>query len=168
MHESGADLEALQRLLDDSYARAGAHLLSIHRPHCRLAAASLCVRLQRICILDVATVTRAGEPRVAPIDGLFFRARFYVGTTADSLRARHLRRNPAVSAAYTRGEELTVLVHGSAVEVDCASPDEPPLRDCFREAYGPGFDTWGGWGKGGGIWRIEPRLMFAAVLSEPE
>jgi hypothetical protein len=165
MHESGADLEALQKLLDESYARAGAHLRAIHRPERRLDAAKLCGRLQGICILDLATVTRAGEPRVAPIDALFFRARFCVGTTADSLRARHLRRQPAVSAALTCGEELTVLVHGTAVEVDCADPGELPLRDCFREAYG--YDTSGSWGKGA-FWRIEPRLMFAAALSGPE
>ena len=167
MRESRADLEALQELLDDSYARAGAHLRSIHRPERRLGADRLCSRLQGICVLDLATVTRAGEPRVAPIDGLFFRARFVVGTPPDSLRLRHLRRNPAVSAAHSRGEELTVLVHGTAVEVDCASPDESALRDCFREAYGPGYDTFGSWGKPG-IWRIEPRFMFAAELSEPE
>jgi hypothetical protein len=121
MHESRADLEALQNLLDDSYARAGAHLRSIHRPERRLDAARLCGELQGVCILDLATLTR--------------------------------------------GEELTILVHGRAVEVDCASPDELPLRDCFREAYG--YDTSGSWGKGA-FWRLEPRLMFAAALSEPE
>lgn len=167
MHEARADLLALQRLLDDSYARAGSHLRSIQTPARRLSAARLCELLQSVCVLDLATVNRAGEPRVAPIDGVFFRGRFIVGTPADSLRLRHLRRNPAVSAAHTRGEELTVLVHGTAVEVDCASPDESPLRDCFREVYGPGYDTFGSWGKPG-FWRIEPRFMFAAALSEPE
>jgi Pyridoxamine 5'-phosphate oxidase len=164
MHETRDDLAALQRLLDDSYARAGAHLRSIQRPEHRLDAARLCERLQKVCVVDLATVTRAGEPRVAPIDALFFRARFCIGASADSQRARQLGHNPAVSAAYTR-RALTVLVHGTALEIDCADPRESGLRDCFRESYGFGYDSFGSWGKAP-FWRIEPRLMFAAVLSE--
>lgn len=38
MHESPADIEALQELLDRSYAAAGAHLISIHTPERRLSA----------------------------------------------------------------------------------------------------------------------------------
>jgi hypothetical protein len=164
MHETPDDLDRLQRLLDDSYARAGAHLRSIHTPERRLDAARLCSLLEGICILDLATVTRAGEPRVAPIDGLFFRGRFHVGASASSTRARHLRRNRAVSAAYTVGEKLTVLVHGAAVEVDCSDPAESPLRDCFAEVYGFGYDDWGSWGKEP-FWHVEPRLMVASAFA---
>lgn len=164
MHETREDLEALQQLLDDSYERAGRHLRSIQRSEHRLVAAQLCARLQRVCVVDLATVTRAGEPRVAPIDALFFRARFCIGARADSQRARQLGHNPAVSAAYTR-RALTVLVHGTAREIDCADPGESGLRDCFRESYGLGYDAFGSWGKEP-FWRLEPRLMFAAVLSE--
>jgi hypothetical protein len=163
MHETRADLDALQRLLDDSYSRAGNHLRSILTPERRLGAERLCALLRRVCILHLATVSSAGEPRVAPIDGVFFRARFYVGASAESLRARHLHRNPAVSAAHTRGERLSVLVHGTAVEVDCADPGETPLRDYFREAYGWKEGEFGSWGKAP-FWRIEPRFIFAAAL----
>ena len=38
MHENDGDLSALQLLLDDSYARAGAHLRSIHTPERRVHA----------------------------------------------------------------------------------------------------------------------------------
>src|SRR3972149_4003964 len=116
MHETTADLRTLQSLLDRSYAAAGAHLLSIHTPDRRLAAADLVSTLTGVCVLDLATVTRDGRPRVSPVDGLFYRGAFWFGSSSDSLRFRHIRRRPAVSATHTRGESLAVTVHGSAVE----------------------------------------------------
>jgi len=41
LHETEADLAALQELIDRSYASAGAHLLGIHTPERRLTAAGL-------------------------------------------------------------------------------------------------------------------------------
>jgi len=57
MHESPADLEALQDLLDRSYAAAGAHLLRIHTPERRLSAEQIADRLTGMCLLTLATVT---------------------------------------------------------------------------------------------------------------
>jgi hypothetical protein len=37
-------------------------------------------------ILNVATVTAGGRPRIGPLDGLFFRGRFYFGSSKDSMR----------------------------------------------------------------------------------
>jgi len=45
VHESPADTEALQELLDRSYATAGAHLLKIHTPDRRLGAEQVIERL---------------------------------------------------------------------------------------------------------------------------
>jgi len=165
MHETPAEIAALQKLLDDSYARGGEHLKGIHSEARRVTAARLCELLVKVCILDVATVSSRGEPRVAPLDGLFFRGRFIIGSSPKSLRARHLRRNPAVSAAHTRGEELTVLAHGTAVDIDTSDPREAPLHDYCREVYGPSYDEWGYWGKAP-FWRIEPKLMFAAAFKD--
>ena len=69
-----------------------------------------------------------------------------------------------MSAAHTRGEEVTVLVHGAAVAVDCGDPAELALRDCFRAAYGWRAGDFGAWGKAP-FWRIEPAQMFAAKLA---
>ena len=116
MHETAADLLALQQLLDASYARAGAHLRSIWGPETRLGAERLSAELPGVQVLDLATVTPRGEPRVAPVDGLFFRGRFWFGSAEDSLRFRNIRANPAVSGAVTKGlETFLVIVHGRAV-----------------------------------------------------
>jgi len=72
MHETNEDLRALQLLLEASYARAGSHLRSIWGPEDRLDADQVRTELTEVEVLNLATVTPSGEPRVAPVDGLFF------------------------------------------------------------------------------------------------
>lgn len=61
----------------------------------------------------MATVTAIGEPRVAPIDGFLFKGRFYIYTDEASLRARHLKRRPAISIALVQGDDYAIYAHGS-------------------------------------------------------
>ena len=77
MHETSDDLVRLQALLDSSYDRAGEHLRSIWGPECRLDAQALSEELDGVQVLDLATVNARAEPRVAPVDGLFYRGRFW-------------------------------------------------------------------------------------------
>ena len=118
MHESPADIEALQELLDRSYAAAGAHLLRIHTPERRLSAEQVAERLTGMCLLALATVTADGRPIVGPVDGIFYRGAFHFGSAPDSVRFKHIRARPYVSATHLPGEELAVTVHGRAVPVD--------------------------------------------------
>jgi uncharacterized pyridoxamine 5'-phosphate oxidase family protein len=142
MHETEDDLVRLQELLDASYARANAHLRSIWNEETRLDAQTLCTELAGVQVLDLATVTPRGEPRVAPVDGLFFRGRFWFGSAADSQRFRNIRGNPAVSAAVTRGlETFLVLVHGRAVETDPRGPDAGGFAAYPRELYDFDWDA---------------------------
>ena len=64
MHETADDIEALQQLLDSSYATAGAHLLSSITPERRVAATELVRRLEGMTLLTLATV----HGRAVPID----------------------------------------------------------------------------------------------------
>src|SRR5438045_9404676 len=106
MRESEADLARLQQLLDASYAAAGSHLLSIHTPQRRLDAFGVAQRLQGVCLLALATVTADGRPLIGPVDGIFHRGEFYFGSATDSVRFRHIRRRPQVSAVHAPGEHL--------------------------------------------------------------
>jgi nitroimidazol reductase NimA-like FMN-containing flavoprotein (pyridoxamine 5'-phosphate oxidase superfamily) len=139
VHEQPEDLEALQALLDRSYARAGDHLLSIHDPERRLDARGVSERLTGMCLLSLATVTADCRPIVGPVDGIFYRAAFYFGSAPDSLRFRHIRSRPAVSATHLPGEELAVTVHGRAVEIDHRAPSEAAFRACLLEMYTPRY-----------------------------
>ena len=158
MHETPADLQRLQALLDRSHAAAGGHLRSIFRPERRITAAELCALLPGVRVLSLATVTKACEPLVAPVDGLLFRGTFYFGSSHDSVRFRHLRMRPQVSAAHVRGEELAVLIHGTAHEIDLSAAGHAPVRAHLLEVYGPAWDDWGA---PSAYARIEPRRLLA-------
>jgi uncharacterized pyridoxamine 5'-phosphate oxidase family protein len=158
VHETARDLAELQDLLDRSHAGAGAHLRAIFSDDRRIPAAELPALLSGVQVLALATVTARGEPRVAPVDGLFFRGRFHFGSSPDSARFRHIRARPAVSATHLRGEELAVVVHGRAVEIDPRGPGEEGFRAYLNETY-PGWDD-AGWAAGAPYARIEPSAMF--------
>ena len=165
MHETEEDLKALQRILDESDSKAGDHLRSIFTTERRLDAEGIAAELRGVFVLHLATVTASCEPIVAPIDGLFYRGRLWFGIPPGGLRARHLRSRSQVSAVYTVGEDVCVMAHGVAREVNDSDPEhEGYLRYC-REVYGsmwdywqeryrdreePGFTAW-----------IEPRRMYA-------
>jgi nitroimidazol reductase NimA-like FMN-containing flavoprotein (pyridoxamine 5'-phosphate oxidase superfamily) len=161
MHESPDEIARLQALLDASYEKAGAHLKSIITPKRRLSAEEVCAELQGMTLLSLATVNSRCEPIVGPVDGIFFRGLLWFGSAENSLRFRHLRARPQVSATHTRGEELVVTVHGVAREIDKASGKFEDFRECLREVYGPQWESWGYWETAPYAW-IEPRVMFAA------
>src|SRR6266576_1706511 len=123
MHETPDDLAALQDLLDRSYALAGPHLRRIITPERRLTAEQVSERLAGMRLLALATSTSDGRPIVGPVDGIFFRGAFHFGSAPDSLRFRHIRARPHVSATHTRGEELAVTVHGCAVPLQLRAPE---------------------------------------------
>src|SRR5215213_6033357 len=143
MHESPADLAALQELLNRSYATAGRHLLSIHTPERRLSAAQVAERLTGMCLLALATVTADGRPIVGPVDGIFYRGAFHFGSAPDSIRFRHIRARPQVSATHLPGEDLAVTVHGRATPVDVHAEEGAELRETLLEIYLPRYgDEW--------------------------
>jgi nitroimidazol reductase NimA-like FMN-containing flavoprotein (pyridoxamine 5'-phosphate oxidase superfamily) len=139
VHETPADLTALQDLLDRSYAAAGRHLLSIITPQRRLSAEQVTNRLTGMCLLALATVTADGRPIVGPVDGIFFRGAFHFGSAPDSLRFRHIRKRPHVSATHLPREELAVTVHGRALPIDIHSDAEVQLRQTLLDVYVPRY-----------------------------
>ncbi len=164
MHETAAELTGLQRLLDASYADAGAHLKATEPETHRLTAAETCALLKGVVITDLATVSSRDTPIVAPVDGVFFHGRMWFGSAHESLRFRHIRANPAVSAAVTRGMDYSVLIHGHAGEVDTADGTHEDLFDYFIEVYGEQYRSFDYWGKAPFAW-IEPRRMYATVFN---
>lgn len=162
MHETAEDLAVLQDLLDRSYAAGGPHLLSIHEPARRLTAAQLADRLQGMCLLTLATVTADCRPLVGPVDGIFYRGSFHFGSSPGSVRLRHLRRRPQVSATHLPGEELAVTVHGRAVPVDMRAAGHAGFRQAvlgiYAPTYGPEWEQF--LDNESEYWRIEADRMF--------
>jgi nitroimidazol reductase NimA-like FMN-containing flavoprotein (pyridoxamine 5'-phosphate oxidase superfamily) len=162
MNESASDLERLQRLLDDSIAAAGPHLRDVISEERRLTAEQLVAQLDGMRLLVLSTVTADGRPIAGPVDGIFHAGDFYFGSSPDSVRIRHIRRRPAVSATHLPGEEFSVTVHGTANEIDLRSTDHAGFRRTLLDVYRPRYgDEWEQFVDSGPVYaRIEASKMF--------
>jgi hypothetical protein len=142
VHETPEDIDMLQALLDRSLLRAGKNLRDVHSQGRHLSAAELSDRLQGPRWLVVATVSSDCRPFTAQVDGTFYRGRFYFGVSDRcSLKARHLARNPAISATHVPNDNWVVTVHGRAERTDVsregASGIHKVLVDTYKQRYGP-------------------------------
>jgi hypothetical protein len=170
MHERPEDLAELQRVIDASFDAAGSHLRDIATPDRRLDAAQLATRLTGMRLLVLATSTRDGRPINGPVDGIFYRGRFHFGSSRESLRYRHLRERPAVSATHLPGESLAVTVHGDAEMLDVHAPEHAEFKQTVLDIYTPRYgDEWAAM-LDDGAWyaRINPRRMFTFTMPDLE
>jgi uncharacterized pyridoxamine 5'-phosphate oxidase family protein len=121
-------------------------------------------------LLALATVTADGRPMVGPVDGIFYRGSFHFGTAPDSVRYRHLRARPHVSATHLPGEEFAVTVHGRAVPVDPHTPEGAGFRRCLLEVYIPRHgEEWEQFLDSGPVYlRIDAERMFTFRMVEEE
>ena len=165
MHETSEDLKNLQLLLNRSYEQAGPHLREVVTPDRRISAAHLIDLMTGVQVLTLATVTADGRPLTGAVDGLFYRASFWFGSSPNSVRFRHLRVRPQVSATHARGEELAVTVHGSAHIIDLLDPLHAGFRAYCVEVYG---SAWNDWASDAVYARIDADRLFAFGFTAPE
>jgi hypothetical protein len=166
MYERPEDLSELQRVIDRSFEAAGAHLREIATPERRLDAAQLATQLTGMRLLVLATSTRDGRPINGPVDGIFYRGRFHFGSSPESLRWRHLRERPAVSATHLPGEHMAVTVHGDAEILDVHAPEHAEFKQTLLDIYTPRYgDEWAEMLDGGAQYaRINPRRVFTFAM----
>ena len=135
MYETSDDLKALQKLLDQGDADAGSHLRAVIMPDRRMTAEELCNQLSGMRLLALATVTSDNRPLVGPVDGVFYRGVFHFGSSLDSIRVKHIRQRPSVSATHVPGEEMSVTVHGRASILEMRSEENSGLRKTILGIY---------------------------------
>jgi uncharacterized pyridoxamine 5'-phosphate oxidase family protein len=158
MYESEEDVRELQALLDRTFAHANPHLSKIVKPERRLSARQVVRYLQGTKHVAFGTVNSKGEPRVAPLDGVFIRGRFTVSTGGRAARLEHLRANSACSAAHVDGDVVAVVVHGHATIIGRDHPDADEIEPVWAGIYGSSpFE----WGEGVVFMRIEPTSMWS-------
>ena len=114
------------------------------RPERRLTAEQLVADLTGIAVLNVATVTARGEPRISAVDGHFLHGCWHFTTDGGSAKARQLRARPAISVSYTPRDGYGVFCHGRARFLDRGSPDFTVLSEHCIRTYGQSPDEWGG------------------------
>jgi len=135
VRETQQQLTDLQGLLDRSFERASEHLKSIMEPQRRLSAERLVAELPSPAVLNIATVTASGEPRISAVDGHFLHGHWYFTTAAKSPKARQLRARPAISASYTPQDGYGVFCHGHVAELP-SGDERQMIIDHFIETYG--------------------------------
>lgn len=168
MEETDGDLARLQLVLDESAERSGGHLRSAFAQERRPSARELVDALPGIFEMHLAVVTSDGTPLVAPIDGIFYRGRVWLGLPPDAVRARLVRRDPRVSASYN-AEHVAFIVHGRFHEPGLDDPERQGFdrlsRSLYVEQYGDWFGAWmderDRTTGPGVIGCIEPRRMYA-------
>ena len=144
MHETADELATLQLLFDTSLGRSGEHLRSIITEGQRTPAADVvCRELEGMKVLVVATVGSDGRPRASAVDGHFLHGRWVFTTSGDAVKARDLKRNPAVSAAYIDGERFALFTHGDAEFLEPGSAEFEPVEAHLVAHYGASPSTWG-------------------------
>ena len=158
MDETDDDLLRLQEMLDRTPARANPHLTSIVSPERRLSTRQVVRYLQGTKHVAFATVNERGEPRVAPLDGVYVRGRFTVSTGARAARLRHLRVNPACGAVHMDGDVVGIAVNGHATILEEGDAGVDEIEPVWSEVYGSSPFSWG---KGVVFMVVEPTSMWA-------
>jgi hypothetical protein len=136
MYESESELAALQALLDRSLADAGPHLRDILLPR-RMTARQVVMRMRGMKLLTVATVSRDGRPVSGAVDGYLLHGELWFSSSADAVRTRHLRRNPAASAIWLPDETTQFVVHGDAELIPFGDDRAAELRRAMLDHYVP-------------------------------
>jgi hypothetical protein len=163
MRESPAELAELQVLIDRSFASASAHLRGIMEPQRRLSAERIVADVPSPAVLNIATVTRNGEPRISAVDGHFLHGRWFFTTAGDSPKARQLAARPAISASYTPRDGYGIFCHGRAERIDGA--ERQMLIEHCTSVYGQSPETFG---EGIAYLRIDASWLVGFAFSEEE
>jgi len=163
MQETAAELEQLRAVMARSIDQAGPFLRrSFEMPEHSLAVERLLEIFTGVRTVALATATRDGAPRVAPIGCLLVGGRFYIPTTRTSARYRMVQRQPRVSLTLFEGIDLAVIVHGQAEPVDVGSSrfDQIEAVQLAHDSAGPR-----GWGEpGDGCYlAIEPETVLTYI-----
>ena len=135
--------EELQNLLDASFARASEHLRSIMTPPRRLSAEQLIAQLPCPAVLNIATVTARGEPRISAVDGHFLHGNWFFTTAEDSPKARQLAARPVISASFTPRDGYGVFCHGRVAILGAGDAQRQMVSEHFAETYGQSPEEWG-------------------------
>jgi Pyridoxamine 5'-phosphate oxidase len=165
MYESDDERQSLQQLLDRSFSDSSEHLQAIMTLPRRLDANRLIGEVDGVCVLNVATVTVRGEPRISAVDGHFLHGHWYFTTDGRAVKARQLAARPAVSAAYTPRDGLGVFCHGRASRLEPRSAELDQLNEHWVQMYGASFDTLS---DDIAAFRIDPSWLVGFAMTDDE
>ncbi|PRZ43711.1 pyridoxamine 5'-phosphate oxidase [Antricoccus suffuscus] len=138
-------------------------MTDIVEPQRQLSAERLCAELRGVVVLNVATVTNRGEPRLSAVDGHFLHGHWYFSTAGSAVKAGHLMRRPAISVGYTPRDGYGVWAHGVAVRLagDAAAAIDRYLSTLYGQPLSALADEIA-------IYRVDAHWMVGFAMTEPE
>lgn len=142
MFETKKELADLQRLLDESYAKAKGIAYSGFNSGHRLSAGGL-AGFQGVKLVACATVNSKGEPRAAPRSAAFLHGRFYLAANSKSTMVRRLRLNPSIGFTYFENH-LLIIGHGTTVPLMRGTSEYKRRGAEWTEAFKGGKDALSG------------------------
>ncbi len=158
MWETPEDMDRLQELMDASFSNAESpQFRFIMTPDLAMSAREVVDFFAGRKVAVLATVNSRAEPFASPVDVFLVRGRFQLGTTRSSLRARHMRHNPAVSLCFYDGDDYAVIVHGEADAIDPGHAEWDDADKAWTKVYGASAT---GLAPDVLYYRINPRRMF--------
>ena len=143
MYETEEEVAALQALLDRSHGRSTDHLKAIIHDDRMLRATDLVALLTGMKVLSLATVTKAGEPRISCVDGHFLHGTWSFSTSGTAAKAAHLAARPAASVAHVDGEAMALFSHGDALPLQPGHPRWDETIAHWTAHYGGSPLEWG-------------------------
>lgn len=158
MRETAADIEFLQRLMDETLVDITPHMASIVTADKRLRASQVVHYLEGIKYVAFGSVTPAGEPRVSPLDSVFVHGRFTLSTDSSAARVTNLRRNPACSLVHMVDDTIAIVVHGQVQWITRDDADHGEIHSVWTSVYDS--DPYS-WGHDIVLFRVEPAAMWA-------
>ncbi len=164
MFETDGEVAEIQRLFDETMARANPHMRGIVNAQRRLTAQQVVTYLQGTKHVAFATVSLEGEPRVSPLDSLFIHGRFTMSTGVRATKVRHLEANPACAAAHMDGDRIAVVANGRVEWIRPDHPDHELIHGTWTQTYGSDPYTWGEIV----FFRLEPVTMWAYAFHPEE
>jgi len=108
----------------------------------------------------IVTVRPDGRPHAMGMHGLWFDDAYYFGTDVSSRKARNLAENPHCVLVSENFHEL-VIVEGTAETIDGESVPEE-VFEASKTKYGWSMKP----RKGGSLYRLTPRVVFAFPLEQ--
>jgi hypothetical protein len=160
MQETAEDLARLRAIIAHSIEAAGPFLRSSFQiPEHSLSVEQLVAVFSGPRTVALATATRSGAPRVAPIGCHLLGGRFYIPTTRTAARSRMVTRQPEVSLTAFDANDLAVIVHGRARMIDNGSPLFERVEGLRLGAGQESVRSWGAPGDGCYL-EIEPATIL--------
>jgi uncharacterized pyridoxamine 5'-phosphate oxidase family protein len=132
MHETDEEIKEFKKMVGISARTASPQLKQeLGLPDHKLNGEQVLRFLQGLHTFTLAIATSGGAPQISLAKALVYRGNFYIPSSGTALRIRYLQREPRVSMARHKDDDITLIVNGKATILSADTEDESEKEE-FR------------------------------------